>query len=190
MLRIIAGTARGLTLRVPRGTRVRPTGARARTSLFSILADRLEGARVLDLFAGCGALGLEALSRGAAFCCFVETAREALAALEENLARSRLGERAEVLRKDALTVAPKLAAEAPFDLVLIDPPYPLLHERLARFLGLLEELANGPATTPGSLIVLQHDSRTPLPAAVGPLRVLDRRDYGGTALSFLARASG
>jgi len=189
MIRIIAGTARGLTLRVPRGMQVRPTGARVRTSLFSILADRLEGARVVDLFAGCGALGLEALSRGAAFCCFVETAREALAALEDNLARARLGDRAQVLRQDALTVAAKLAEQPPADLVLIDPPYPFLHERLDRFLALLAELADGPALAPDSLIVLQHDTRTALPSAVGPLRAADRRDYGGTTLTFLKRAN-
>jgi len=185
-MNIIAGSARGLRLRVPKGTQVRPTSGRVRTSLFSILAPRIEGARVLDLFAGCGSLGLEALSRGAAFCCFVELARPALAALEENLARSRLGDRAEVLRHDALTATTVLESLAPFDLVLIDAPYQPLRERPRRFLDFLEALASGPVLAPDAIVVVQHDARTALPAAIGRLRTTDRRSYGSTSLTFLA----
>ena len=105
-MRIIAGSARGLRLRVPRGLRVRPTSGRVRTSLFSILGERVEEARVADLFAGCGSLGIEALSRGAAFCSFVENARPAIAALRDNLARAHLADRAELLPHDAFTVGP------------------------------------------------------------------------------------
>jgi 16S rRNA (guanine(966)-N(2))-methyltransferase RsmD len=188
-MRIIGGSARGVPLRVPRGTAVRPTSGRVRTSLFSILGGAVEGARVADLFAGCGALGLEALSRGAGRCCFVEQARAALAALEENLAKTRLADRAEVLRADAFAAAVELAARGPFDLILADPPYDLLRQTPARFLALLEELAGSGALAPAAVVVVQHDTRTPLPDAIGPLRVADRRDYGGTSLTWLGGRS-
>lgn len=184
-MRIISGTAKGTPLRVPRGMRVRPTGGRVRESLFSMLGATVVGARVLDVFAGSGALGIEALSRGAAWCGFVEKGRPALAALEENLARSGLGERAEVLRCDAFAVVPLLDAGRPVGLVLIDPPYAALHQRLDRFVAFLEELAQSAAVARDALIVLQHDSRTAIPDAVGPLRATDRRTYGTTALTFL-----
>jgi 16S rRNA (guanine966-N2)-methyltransferase len=186
-MRIIAGSARGVPLRVPQGWAVRPTGARVRTSLFSILGETVEGARVADLFAGCGALGLEALSRGAAFGCFVESARDALAALGANLAKTRLAERAEVVRADAFSAVPELVARAPFQLVLSDPPYEVLRQAPARFLALLEELAASGALDPAALVVVQHDSRTVLPDAVGPLRVTDRRVYAATTLTMLER---
>jgi len=128
-MQVIAGSARGVPLRVPPGLRVRPTSGRVRTSLFSILGDSVVGARVADLFAGSGALGIEALSRGAAYCCFVENARPALAALKDNLAKTRLAASAEILSCDAFAAVPQLEARGPFDLVLLDPPYRLLDER-------------------------------------------------------------
>jgi len=187
-MRIIAGSARGIPLRVPNGWAVRPTGARVRTSLFSILGDTVEGARVADLFAGCGALGIEALSRGAAFACFVESAREALAALDANLAKTRLADRAAVVRSDAFDSVRELDARAPFHLVLADPPYEVLRQTPARFLALLEELAVSRALDPAALVVVQHDSRTRLPDAAGPLRVADRRVYAATTLTLLERS--
>ena len=189
-MRVIAGSAHGMRLRVPRGERVRPTSGRVREALFNMLGPTVEGARVLDLFAGCGALGIEALSRGAAWCWFAETARPALAALEDNLARSGLADRAEILRCDALAAVPLLDAERPVDLVLIDPPYAMIERRLGRFLALLEELATSPGVARTALIVLQHDARTELPEAVGPLEVTDVRTYRHTALTFLERTGG
>ena len=186
-MRIIGGSARGLRLRVPRGGRVRPTSGRVRTSLFSILGETVMGARVLDLFAGSGALGLEALSRGAAFCWFVEKAGPALKALEDNLARSGLGGRAAVLRCDAFAVVSQLAPQVSVDIVFIDPPYAAFRERTARLVGLLDALAHSPALAAEALVVLQHDSRTPAPASAGPLEVTDTRSYGGTTLTFLER---
>lgn len=187
-MRIIAGSARGLPLRVPRGSRVRPTSGRVRTSLFSILGGGVDGARVLDLFAGCGALGLEALSRGAAFCCFVESARAALAALEDNLARSHLADRARIVGADAWLGLPELETLAPFDLALVDPPYAMLRERPNRVLALLTSLANSPVLAPAALLVVQHDARSALPPAIGPLTTTDTRTYGTTMLAFLERA--
>lgn len=120
-MRIIAGQWRGRKLIAPAGDATRPTADRVREALFSMLASRLgsfDGLRVADIFAGSGALGLEALSRGAAHCTFVEEDRAALKALDANIAV--LGAEADVLRRSALNLP---AAEAPFDLVLLDPPY-------------------------------------------------------------------
>ena len=185
-MRIIAGTARGLSLKVPHGTRVRPTSGRVRTSLFSILADCLEGARVADLFAGCGALGIEALSRGAASCAFVENARQALAALRDNLARARLADRATVLVHDAFDAASLIGAAGPLDLVLVDPPYRVLHEQPQRFLTLMKGLA--PGLAPDGFVVVQHDGQTVFPSAIGCLRLTDRRSYGATGITFFTLA--
>jgi 16S rRNA (guanine966-N2)-methyltransferase len=122
-MRIIAGDWRGRTLLAPAGQATRPTADRAREGLFSMLASRLgsfQGLQVADLFAGTGALGLEALSRGAAHCTFVETDRAALDALKRNVDKLGAGERAEIRAQAAERAAPP---RPPCDLVLMDPPY-------------------------------------------------------------------
>ena len=184
-MRVIAGTARGVRLRVPRGMKVRPTSARVRTSLFSILGERVEGARTLDLFAGSGALGIEALSRGAAFCCFVENFPAALAALNQNLERTALADRALVLRADAFRALPRLNDHGPFDLVFLDPPYRHLKEG-NRLAALLAGLGGPGHLSQGALVVVQHDSRVAVPARTGRLRRNDVRVYGNTTITFLA----
>jgi 16S rRNA (guanine966-N2)-methyltransferase len=121
-MRIIAGDWRGRTLLAPAGQATRPTSDRAREGLFSMLASRLgsfHGLQVADLFAGTGALGLEALSRGAAHCTFVETDRAALDALKRNIDKLGAGERAEIRAQAAERAAPRTLC----DLVLMDPPY-------------------------------------------------------------------
>ncbi len=125
-MRVIAGDARGRRLSAPRGLATRPTLARVRESMFSRLSVRLDfdGLRVLDLFAGTGSLGIEALSRGAAHVTFVEAARPALTALRRNLEALGFAARARVLKSDVLRGLETLAAQrAQFDLVLLDPPY-------------------------------------------------------------------
>lgn len=120
-MRIIAGQWRGRVLGAPRGDTTRPTADRTREALFSMLASRFgsfEGLRVADLFAGSGALGLEALSRGAATCTFVEQDRQALDALRANV--DTLNAKADIRAQSVMTLAP---AQEPFDLVLMDPPY-------------------------------------------------------------------
>ena len=122
-MRIIAGEWRGRTLRAPEGLATRPTADRTRETLFNMLASRLgsfEGLAVADLFAGSGALGLEALSRGAATCLFAENDAAAVRALRANIAALRAQERCDVRAGSALTLGP---AKAPLDLILIDPPY-------------------------------------------------------------------
>src|SRR3954453_13668244 len=121
-MRVIAGSYGGRTLKAPAGDGTRPTSDRVREALFSILGDRVAGARVLDLFAGSGALGIEALSRGAASATFVDDAPAALRVLRANL--EALGEDAEVVRADAVRWLRAASGRAhQYDLVLLDPPY-------------------------------------------------------------------
>lgn len=121
-MRIIAGEWRGRALVAPAGQRTRPTADRTRETLFSMVVSRLggfDGLRVADLYAGSGALGLEALSRGAAFACFVETDAKAIAAIRANLAALKAEKRAEVRTSSAANLVPM----QPFDLIFADPPY-------------------------------------------------------------------
>ena len=124
-MRIVAGKHKGVRLDVPDGSATRPTADRARENLFNILAhgvyaEKLRGGRVLELFAGTGALGLEALSRGAAHCTFVETGRPALAALRTNIAKCRVEDRSKVDTADAFHLGRQ---SKPYDILLLDPPY-------------------------------------------------------------------
>jgi 16S rRNA (guanine966-N2)-methyltransferase len=183
-MRVIAGTARGRPLVAPRGTATRPISDRVKETLFGILADRVPDARVVDLYAGSGAVGIEALSRGAAHCDFVEHDRRALAAIRENLQRAGVGDRGSVHGQEVL---PYLAAsgEDRFDLAILDPPY---SERA--ILAPLERLVGRLA--PGATVVIKHHWRTPVPRAQG-LTTWRVRRFGETTLTFLAatdRAKG
>jgi len=172
-LRVIAGRYGGRRLQAPPGSATRPTSDRVREALFSILAARIEGARVLDLFAGSGALGLEALSRGAGRATFVERAPAAAAALRANVAA--LGADAEVVRADALRwLRAASAGERQYDLVFLDPPY----RRAARLGARLSELL--PAVlAPGAVVVAESDRRAPLELTI---HATDERRYGDTLI--------
>ena len=177
-MRVIAGTARGVPLVAPRDRSTRPVTDRVKETLFAILAPRIVGAAVLDLYAGSGAIGIEALSRGAARCTFVERGRPALEALRTNLERTQLGGTATVV---AGNVERFLEADgaAGHDLAILDPPYV---ERA--ILAPLERLA---AQLPGgALVVVKHFWRTEVPELDGLARVRVRR-FGETSLTFLER---
>jgi 16S rRNA (guanine966-N2)-methyltransferase len=168
MTRIIAGEFGGRRLAVPRGRTTRPTADRVREAWMSILAPRLPGARVLDLFAGTGALGLEALSRGAAAADFVEQAPAVLTLLRRNIAELGVAERARVIRADGLHFATGLAPGA-YQVALADPPYGGDYaERLAAAFRLVPF---------ADLLALEHESGFDLAAD-------DVRRYGDTAISF------
>lgn len=173
-MRVVAGSRKGHTLVAPHGRDTRPTSDRVRESVFNLVGP-VDGARVLDLFAGSGALGIEALSRGAAHATFVERDAEAVRALERNLDRLRLAG-ARVVRGDALwTVAQEASAGAKYDLVLVDPPYEMLTEiqpRLARDLPRLLA-ADG-------LLVVETAARVE-PELPLPLRT--SRKYGRTRVT-------
>ena len=184
-MRIIAGERKGANLFTPKGDTTRPTLSRIRESLFSILYDSVPGARVLDLFAGCGSLGLEALSRGAETCDFVDRSGAALEALRRNVEKLRYEGRARVHRRDA---AAYLRAPHPdgvlWDLVLCDPPYGDAH-----MAAILAALAGSPGVGPGTLVVLQSGVRDAVPESAGGLAMVRREDYGVTALRFYRPAA-
>lgn len=184
-MRIVAGTARGRTLKGPKGPGLRPTADRVRESLFNILGQYLEGQRVLDLFAGTGALALEALSRGAAMAVLVDSGREAQRLCRENADELGLSDRVQVL---AAPVDEKSLARAresgPFDVVFADPPYaaqtPAQVASLVARSGVLRE---------GGTLVVEHDRRVDAPEAVDGLVRTDSRRFGDTAVSFYQRPS-
>lgn len=195
-MRIVAGTHRGRPLRTPAGRDVRPTLDRVRESIFAILGDSVRGARVLDLFAGSGALGIEALSRGASEALFIDSDPRALRAVRDNLTALALTERArarrarlpaflsnppaELLRggdsKSPLSITP------PFDIILADPPYrsPLASETVAC-------LITPPWFASWRCVVIETERRVDLTGEAPPDVVADRRVYGDTAVLFLTR---
>jgi 16S rRNA (guanine966-N2)-methyltransferase len=175
-VRVIAGTAGGRILEAPRTTATRPITDRVKESLFGILGDRVPGATFLDLYAGSGAIGIEALSRGAAACTFVEQGREALAVLRRNLALTGLSDRASVVAGPVerfLAAPPSSRA----DLVMLDPPF-AEHAILAPLQALVPLLA------PGATIVVRTFWRTPVPTPHG-MSVTRQRRFGETMLTFL-----
>lgn len=186
-MRIIAGRARGRRLFAPGsrgGAAIRPTADRAREALFNILGwVRVEGAQVLDLFAGTGALGLEALSRGAKTACFVDLSPLALELINSNILACGFGEQARVIRHDLLrspSFWPKGQGAAPiFDLIFLDPPYRqgLCATTLTNLLatGMVGERAQ---------VICEDDSRESLPERIGPLQLHDQRAYGDTGFWF------
>ena len=173
-MRVVAGVHGGRRLEAPPGEETRPTSDRVREALFSILGARVEGARVLDLFAGSGALGIEALSRGAAEATFVDRSPAAIRVVRGNLAT--LGIEAEVVRADArAAIRTARAAARQYDLLFLDPPY-----RLAgRLAPVLAEAVEG-LLAPGGSVVTESDRRAPLPLETVPL--IDERRYGDTLI--------
>ena len=177
-MRITAGRLGGRRLRVPRAPGLRPTAGRVRHAIFSMLADRIVGARVLDLYAGSGALGLEALSRGAASVVFVERSHRVAAMLMHNVRTLGVQAQARLLRTEVDRAIGRLEAEGwTASVVLADPPY--ASDEVIRT---LHRLGSSGILAPRATVVLEHDTRLALPQATGRL-VLDAiRVYGGTAV--------
>lgn len=178
-MRIIAGEARGVQLEAPKNSHVRPTQDRIRESLFSILMPRLESSRFLDLFAGTGANGIEALSRGASSAMFVDSDERSLQFIKRNLAKTSLKVRGHVRRLQLPEQLSRLAEEGPFDIVFADPPY-----KFTQYEKLLERVGAEGLLTHGGLVVIEHSRRTDVPAE-SPGWVQTRQNaYGDTVLSF------
>ncbi len=183
-MRIVGGSYKGHSIIAPKGMATRPTTDRVRESLFNILAHKedkpLKGARVLDLFAGSGALGLEALSRGAEFCLFVENAAAARAAIRDNIERLNLFGATRLHRRSALALGPRPSSTgAPFTLVFMDPPYDKAMVEPA-----LKELTQGQWLADKALIVVEQ-AKTEVPARPEGFIELDRRIFGDTQIGFL-----
>lgn len=184
-MRIVGGEFRGRPLATPRSNDIRPTSDRTREAVFNVLAhrypDALEGGRVLDLFAGTGALGIEALSRGASFCMFIEESPEGRGLIRDNVEALGLTGRTKIFRRDATGLGPAGTVQ-PFGLVFADPPYGKgLGERA------LQSARLGGWLAPGALCVVEESATVPFAPGEG-FALLDERAYGETKVRFIEAA--
>jgi 16S rRNA (guanine966-N2)-methyltransferase len=176
-MRITSGQFGGRVLRAPTGHSTRPTSERVRQAVFNTLGTPPPDCRVLDLFAGSGAMGLEALSRGAAHCVFVDTSRGAIASLQRNIETLEVASICKVLNSDALTVLGTIPA-TPWNWVFIDPPY---RSDLAAQCG---QLLSRSHLAEDAVIVIEHDRRNPTTELLAALTRTDVRRYGDTEISY------
>jgi len=178
-MRVITGSARGRRLKALEGTTTRPTSERVKEALFSAIQFEIEGSRVLDLFAGSGQLGIEALSRGAESCVFVELDRANAKALRQSLERFGVSSQGQVMGGDFRQIAPQLIREGKkFDLIFLDPPYAAgLYEDAFAF---SRQLLN-----PDGMVISEHERGWEIPEPEG-LVLTDRRQYGKNTMSFYA----
>lgn len=184
-MRIIAGAYKGRRLTTPRGDTTRPTADQVRVALLDALTPWLRQARVLDLFAGAGGVGLEALSRGAAHVTFVERDARAVQALRANVTALGVTHATRIVRDAVLRALPALGAEgARFDVVFLDPPYDGDHVPAT-----LAALGDGALLTERAVVVAQHRTKRAPPASAGALRTFRTRRFGDTTLTFF-RAGG
>jgi len=179
-MRVTAGAERGRKLRAPRGATTRPTGAKVREAIFNILGP-LSPDAVLDLYAGTGSLGIEALSRGASRATFVERDGRALSALHRNLREFDLAGRARVMDGSVTAALHRLSDEKAekFTCVFVDPPY-----AAGEVEPVLALLSGGQLLDCGAVVIVEHDRRHLPPEQAGALGMVDRRFYGDTGLSF------
>jgi 16S rRNA (guanine966-N2)-methyltransferase len=181
-MRIISGIAKGRRLAAPKSQAVRPTSDRVKESIFNILGGEVKGKVVLDLFAGTGNLGIEALSRGARRALFVEKGRQALRLIQKNLSQLGMEQRSEILPRDVSRAIGVLEQRGePFDLILMDPPYEkgLIQNTLSKLLShrIYHE---------DSILVIEHDRREPIPEVVEGWTLFRQRKIGNTLISFLS----
>lgn len=186
-MRVVAGIAKGMRLKVPRGHTMRPTSDKVREAIFDILGDATEGARVLDLFAGTGALAIEALSRGAEHATLIERAARCISIIRDNLAHTRFADQATLIHGDVYPQVRKLdEAGERFGLVLADPPY-AGHGREragpAPAQKALQLLGQAGIVPENAVVVIEHASGVALPAEAGRLRRSTTRRYGSTSVS-------
>jgi len=180
-LRIISGELKGKRLFSPKGIKIRPTADRIRENIFNILSSRIINSVVLDLFAGTGALGIEALSRGASFAIFMDTDKDALSVIEKNVAACRLQGRIKIIRADIVknNIAPNNRLP-PVNLVFMDPPY---NKNLIK--PALINLSSSRFLQKNSLIIIEHALEETLPGFFLKYKISDQRRYGKTLVSFL-----
>ena len=183
-MRVITGSARGVRLKTPDGQDTRPTAERVKEAAFSMVQFEIEGRRVLDLFAGTGQLGIEALSRGAKSAVFVEQRKDAMALVRENLKRTRLASRAETILGDAISFL-SCCAPRSFDLILLDPPYAT--NSLKSALNCISEID---ILSEGGIILCERPSESPHPGNFPGLETEKDHRYGKTILTLYRRIGG
>lgn len=179
-MRVTGGTGKGRRLRVPPGDRVRPTSDKVKQALFNILGGKVDGAVVLDLFAGTGGIGIEALSRGAARAVFIDDSRKSLDAVRHNIEQSGVGSRAQVIASKAESFVKR--TDEQFDIVFLDPPYT---QEIAPLLG---QIADSDLLAPDAVVVAEHFKKQPSPQGAGPLALSREAVYGDTVLAFYRRS--
>ncbi|MFH0963012.1 MAG: 16S rRNA (guanine(966)-N(2))-methyltransferase RsmD [Planctomycetota bacterium] len=189
-IRITGGSARGRPIPSPKARAVRPTPGIVREALFNILRDRVEGATVLELFAGVGTLGLEALSRDAAFATFVEIHPPAAAAVRATADSFGWLDRVEIITLDAYDVLPRLESRSGrYSIVFIDPPYAHARSVLpgSKLHDLIERLGGSPVLADDALLFLQHPRKAPISDAFRALELDETRPYGSTAITIFRK---
>ena len=175
-MRVTGGIGRGQRLKVPSGSRVRPTSDKVKQALFNILGDRVVGASFLDLFAGAGGIGIEALSRGAGRVVFVDSSRESLTAIKRNIEQTGFHDRARVVPSNVETFLRK--ASESYDIVFLDPPYAEAMQPL------LELIAGSGVVNPAGIVVAEHFKKQLSPEKAGALTLYREAKYGDTVLAF------
>lgn len=175
-MRVTGGIGRGRRLKVPAGSRVRPTSDKVKQALFNILGDRIENSVFLDLFAGAGGIGIEALSRGAARVTFVDASRDSLQSIQQNVEQMDFGACAEVVFAKAESFLKK--PSGPYDIIFLDPPYA---EELA---PLLARIAGSGLMKQDAIVIAEHFKKQPSPERAGALVLSRQAKYGDTVLAF------
>ena len=180
-IRIIGGDLKGRKLATVRGLKTRPTADRVRESIFNILGNCIRGAQVLDLYAGTGAMGIEALSRGAESALFADDHKAAMAALEKNIKICCLENRSNTIKWNVFNNLNIIRSYSPaFNLVFLDPPY---NKNMIQ--PTLSNLGTGRCLENGSRLVLEHSQLEPIPETLPEYKISDQRRYGKTLVSFL-----
>jgi 16S rRNA (guanine966-N2)-methyltransferase len=175
-MRVTGGIGKGRKLKVPAGSRVRPTSDKVKQALFNILGEKVKGAAFLDLYAGAGGVGIEALSRGAGRVVFIDDSRDSLQAVKRNVEQTGFSERAQVIPHRAETFLRKTNER--FDLVFLDPPYSLEPEIPLALVSESEVL------NPDAIVVAEHFKKQPSPERAGRLTLFRETQYGDTVLAF------
>lgn len=183
-MRVIAGKAKRLQLKTPKGMDTRPTTDRIKETLFNMIQDKIYDVRFLDLFSGSGGIGIEALSRGAGYACFVEQNKEAAAVIRENLSFTRLARQAEVLVMNAGLAVSRLRGEEEFQIAFMDPPYGKELE-----LAILQNPDFYEILSMHALIIVEADLQTHLPEDLDGFKVLREKIYKTNKHIFLEKVS-
>lgn len=179
-MRVIAGTAKGRRLKTVKGMTTRPTADRVKESLFNIIKEKLEDNSFLDLYAGTGNIGIEALSRGVVRVVFVERDKQAIKILRENLQLTNFQQNVEIYQQDVMTALEILGKKKrSFDLIFLDPPY---YEGLEE--KTLASICSNKVLTSQGLVIIEHSRKNTLPSTVASLQLIRTENYGDTAISF------